>query len=82
MIKVVILGGGNVSYHLTTHFLENTQIELVQIYNRTIENIEKFKAQTSITNNLKDLKEADIYIITVSDDAISKLSSELKLKIS
>jgi len=80
MIKVVILGGGNVSYHLTTHFLESTQIEVVQIYNRTIENIAQFKSKTSLTNNLKELKEADIYIITVSDDAISKLSSELNLK--
>jgi len=80
MIKVVILGGGNVSYHLTTHFLENSQVELVQIFNRTIDKILKFKDKTSITTNLNELKEADIYIITVSDDAIATLSSELNLK--
>ena len=80
MIKVVILGGGNVSYHLTTHLLENKKIELVQIYNRSIEKIVQFKSKTIVTDNLKELKEADIYIITISDDAISNLSSKLNLK--
>jgi len=80
MIKVVILGGGNVAFHLATHLLKNSQIELVQIFNRTIEKISNFKSQTSITNNLNELKEADIYIIAVSDDAISKLSTDLNLK--
>ena len=78
MIKVIILGGGNVAYHLTNKLLNNTSVELVQVYNRTIETIEYLKTKTSITTNISELKGADIYIIAVSDNAIPNLSSKLK----
>ena len=80
MIKVVILGGGNVAFHLTSHLLKNTAIEVVQVYNKSIEKIQYLKDHTSITSKLSDLKDAEIYIICISDDAISKLSSKLNLK--
>ena len=80
MIKVVILGGGNVAYHLTNNLLKNTAIDLVQVYNKSIEKIQYLDKKTSITNNLKELKEADIYIISISDSAISTFSKKLNLK--
>jgi len=80
MIKIVILGGGNVAYHLTENLLKNKAVTVVQVYNRSLEKIIYLKAKTSITNNLKELKDADIYIIAVSDNAISDLSSSLNLK--
>ncbi|MBT8316020.1 MAG: DUF2520 domain-containing protein [Lutibacter sp.] len=79
MIKVVILGGGNVAYHLTNEFLKNTSVKLVQVYNRNLINIEYLKNKTSITNRITELKDADIYIIAVSDNAITQLSSKLSL---
>jgi len=80
MIKVVILGGGNVAFHLTAHFLKNKDIQIVQVYNRSIAKIEYLKKQTSITNKLNELKEADIYIISVADNAIAAISSQLNFK--
>ncbi|MDO9136954.1 MAG: NAD(P)-binding domain-containing protein, partial [Lutibacter sp.] len=80
MINIVILGGGNVAYHLTNALLQNSAVNVVQVYNRSLEKINCFKNNTSITNNLSDLKEADIYILAVSDNAISELSSALNLK--
>jgi len=80
MIKVVILGGGNVAHHLTKYLLKNITVKLIQVYNRSIEKIQHLKSVTSITDNLADLKNADIYIIAVSDNAISSLSSKLNLK--
>lgn len=80
MIKVVIIGGGNVAYHLTSCLLKNKHIELIQVFNRSLDKIQYLKNKTLITNNLSELKEADIYIISVSDDAISKLSSSLNLQ--
>ncbi len=80
MIDIVILGGGNVAYHLTSVLLQNNAVNLVQVYNRSLEKINCFKNSTSITNNLSELKDADIYIIAVSDNAISELSSTLNLK--
>ncbi|SDW74885.1 NADP oxidoreductase coenzyme F420-dependent [Lutibacter oricola] len=77
MIKVTLLGGGNLASHLAKTFLASNQIELVQIYNRTIKNIEQFKNKTLLTNNLKELKTADIYIISISDNEIANLSAKL-----
>lgn len=77
MIKVVILGGGNVAYHLTSNLLENNTVEVVQVYNRNLEHIKHLANKISITNDIKQLKTADIYIISVSDNAISELSSQL-----
>jgi predicted short-subunit dehydrogenase-like oxidoreductase (DUF2520 family) len=80
MINLVILGGGNVAFHLTKALLQNSAINVVQVYNRSIENINCFKNSTSVTNNLSELKAADIYILAVSDNVISELSSALNLK--
>lgn len=80
MINIVILGGGNVAYHLTKALLKNDVVNVVQVYNRSIEKINCFKNSTSITNNLSELKDADIYILAVSDNVISELSSTLNFK--
>ena len=80
MINIVILGGGNVAYHLTNALLQNSAVNVVQVYNRSLEKISCFKNNTKITNNLSELKDADIYIIAVSDNAIAQLSSNLNLK--
>jgi predicted short-subunit dehydrogenase-like oxidoreductase (DUF2520 family) len=80
MIDIVILGGGNVAYHLTEAFLQNNAVNVVQVYNRSLEKINSFKNRTLITNNLSELKDADIYILAVSDNVISELSSALNLK--
>ena len=80
MLKVVLLGGGNVAYHLTKQLLKSDIVKLVQVYNRSIEKISYLQSKTQITNNLKALIAADIYIISVSDDAIPTLSSQLKFK--
>lgn len=80
MINIVILGGGNVAFHLTNALLKNDAVNVVQVYNRSLEKINIFKNGTSITNNLSELKDADIYILAVSDNAISEISSALNLK--
>tara|TARA_R110001583_G_scaffold77623_4_gene211222 strand:- start:4545 stop:5306 length:762 start_codon:yes stop_codon:yes gene_type:complete len=80
MIKIVLLGAGNLAYHLTNYLLNNKAIQVVQVYNRSLEKIKYLKSKTSITNNLLELKEADIYIISVPDTAIPNLSSQLNFE--
>ena len=80
MVKVIIIGGGNVAFHLTQHLLKSKSVQVVQVYNRSIEKIQYLKNSTSITNQLNQLKEADVYIISVSDNAIATLSKQLQLK--
>ena len=77
MIKIVILGGGNLAFHLTKCLLNNMEFKLIQVYNRNLKNIDYLKNEVAITNKISELKDADIYIISVSDTAISELSKKL-----
>lgn len=79
MIKVVILGGGNIATHLAHVFIKHSSISLVQVYNRTIGALKPLKKFVPITDNLNKLKKADIYIIAVSDNAIELVSSNIKI---
>ena len=77
MIRIVLLGGGNIAYHLADHFQKSDVIDLVQVYNRTIEHIEFLDQTVLKTNSLNSLVDADIYVLAVSDDAISEISIKM-----
>tara|TARA_B110000046_G_C13022721_1_gene412096 strand:+ start:2062 stop:2763 length:702 start_codon:yes stop_codon:yes gene_type:complete len=62
MISVLLVGKGNVGSHLYKVFLNADEIIVTQISSRTLENI----------------PQADVTIITVSDDAIAEVSSKIK----
>ena len=84
MVKVVIIGSGNVAQHLIAAF-QNTQIlgsevELIQVYSRQKASVSHLVDLEQITNDLDTLAEADLYIIAVSDDAIGAISSQLPFK--
>ncbi len=77
MIKIVVIGGGNVANHLAKAFYETKEVSLIQVYARNITQIEHLKHLTSITNSLELLVDADVYILAVSDDAIPEISSKI-----
>ena len=77
MISVVLIGGGNVATHLYKAFSEAETISVAQWYNRTLSSISSYANEVDMTDNLNELKEADIYIMAVSDDSIAKLSQDL-----
>jgi len=77
MIKVVIIGGGNVATHLADVFINTAGISLVQMYNRSLSAIEPLQKDTAITDDIDYLKKADVYIIAISDNAIEQLSSKI-----
>jgi len=77
MISVVILGAGNVGTHFFKGFYEAEGVSVVQWYNRNLATLQAYKNQVEITDNLNALKDADVYVIAVSDDVISELSSRL-----
>ena len=78
MIKVVILGAGNVAAHLYENLAKSKEIDAIQLYNRNLKSLDNFIGNK--TSNLSKLIEADIYIIAVADDAISTLSNKLPFK--
>jgi len=77
MISVVLLGAGNVAHHLYKAFASSENINVKQWYNRSISAMAPFKNEVNLTDDLSQLVNADIYVIAVSDDAISELSKQL-----
>lgn len=77
MISIVILGAGNVATHLFKAFQTTKEVSVIQWYNRSLDTISSYKNTVDITDDLKALKDADVYILAVSDDVIAELSSKL-----
>ncbi|AMA48446.1 MULTISPECIES: Rossmann-like and DUF2520 domain-containing protein [Flavobacterium] len=77
MTTVVILGSGNVASHLINAFLLTEEIKITQVYTRnTTTEIPNFKKE-NIVHTLEELKEADIYILSVSDTAVHSLAEKI-----
>ena len=84
MIKVSIIGSGNVAQHLIMAILcaekSEGKIELVQAYARNTSALADLLEFEKITSELNQLKPADLYIIAVTDNAIQLISDELPFK--
>lgn len=84
MIKVSIIGSGNVAQHLIValqnSIINGAEIELVQVFARQKTTLSHLLDFNKITDNWSALAEADLYIIAVSDDAISTVSEQIPYK--
>lgn len=79
MISIVIIGAGNVATHLFKTFQKAENVTVLQWFNRNLKPIEGYKKSVKITNILSELVDADIYILAISDDAISEFSKTLPI---
>jgi predicted short-subunit dehydrogenase-like oxidoreductase (DUF2520 family) len=77
MIKVVLLGSGNLASHLIKAMEANDAIDLVQVYARSKKSLENLIDSSKITTSFAALKEADVYVISVSDKAIEEVSNQI-----
>ena len=79
MKNIIFLGSGNVATHLGIS-LQKENYKVLQVYSRSVENAKKLaeKLSTDFTNDLTQLKTADLIIVSVKDDAISEVLSQLK----
>ena len=77
MKKVVLLGGGNVAYHLAKQLMNSRKYQLIQLYNRSPLSAHFQEIITEKTTHLEALFPADIYILSVKDDAIAALCEQL-----
>lgn len=84
MIKVSIIGSGNVAQHLIVAFekskKEGSDVEVIQVFSRKKETLVHLLDKNRIVTNYNHLLEADLYIIAVSDDSISDVVSQLPFK--
>jgi predicted short-subunit dehydrogenase-like oxidoreductase (DUF2520 family) len=77
MISVVILGAGNVGTHLVKAVQTAENLNLIQWYFRDSKAIQFPIKDVELCHDLNRLKLADVYIIAVSDKAVSELSKQL-----
>ncbi|WP_166924093.1 Rossmann-like and DUF2520 domain-containing protein [Flavobacterium poyangense] len=77
MIRITIIGSGNVAQHLIKAFTKSDLVEIVQVFSRKKEVLSSLIDFDKIVNDFESLKEADLYIIAVSDKAIADVSKQL-----
>lgn len=80
MIKVVLIGAGNVAVHMAKAMLRSEHIELIQRFSRNDHNNEFFDSKIPKTNSIEELKQADLYLIAINDDSIEPFSEQLEFK--
>jgi predicted short-subunit dehydrogenase-like oxidoreductase (DUF2520 family) len=79
MKNIILIGSGNVATHLGTS-LKKRGFNIVQVWSKHIKNAEILanKLNCDCTSSLNQLKKADLYILAVKDDVISKILSNLQ----
>ena len=82
-INIVIIGTGNVAYHIADSFKVNHDIKLLQVFNHRNTKEAKRYAQhfncNLVTSYSAINTKADLYIIAVKDDAIVEVLKNLTL---
>ena len=76
-MKIVIIGSGNVAYHLAKAFTQNN-IEVSQIFGRNEVELSKISSEFNIPFSTDQLEDAEFYIIAVSDSAVENVSELIK----
>ena len=76
-MQIVLIGSGNVAFHLAKAFSE-AQIPISQIFGRNTTELQKISEQFSIPFSTETLADADLYIISVSDSSIAEVSALIK----
>ncbi|WP_143883047.1 Rossmann-like and DUF2520 domain-containing protein [Chryseobacterium binzhouense] len=78
-MQTVIIGSGNVAYHLAKAFTQNN-IPLSQIFGRNENELQKISDELDIPYSTQKLEDADLYIISVSDQSIEEVSRIISKK--
>lgn len=72
-MKIVIIGSGNVAYHLAKAFVEN-KIQVTQVFGRNEAALKEISDELGIPYSVNQLENADLYLIAVSDSSITEVS--------
>ncbi len=76
MIKIVVLGTGNVAYHFIKAFAQTENAEVVQVYNHDIESL-KYYTEYATTTSISDILKADLYLICIKDDKVLNVANSI-----
>ncbi|MFM1878950.1 MAG: hypothetical protein RLZZ241_1816 [Bacteroidota bacterium] len=80
VIQVVIIGSGNVAYHLHRALLDAKGIALLQLVGRNNRSFTGFDSGVPTVCSMAEIVDADLYLVAVSDDAIGVVFEQLQDK--
>ncbi len=78
--KVAIVGAGSLAHHLSYYLAEEEEVQIRQIYSRTLEDASELASDIGATtiNDLNQLeRDTDVIFLWVNDDNITKVSELL-----
>lgn len=78
-MQTVIIGSGNVAYHLAKASIQNG-ISIDQIFGRNEKELQKISSELNISYSTENLQDADLYIICVSDNSVEDVSKIIAKK--
>ena len=80
MKNIVLIGSGNVATHLGLS-LVNKGYTIKQVWSKQLKNADILakKLNSTSTDELKNLKNADLYIVAVKDDALEAVIHQIKV---
>ncbi|ALR32132.1 NADP oxidoreductase [Chryseobacterium sp. IHB B 17019] len=78
-MQIVIIGSGNVAFHLAKAFVLN-DIPLAQIFGRNEKELNQISSALKIPYSTEKLKDADLYIVCVSDNSVENVSQLITKK--
>jgi predicted short-subunit dehydrogenase-like oxidoreductase (DUF2520 family) len=77
MLKITIIGSGNVAQHLISAFQKSNEIEILQVFARNLNTLSDLIDSKKIVSDFMELLPSDLFIIAVSDNAIANVSSKI-----
>ncbi|WP_333600130.1 Rossmann-like and DUF2520 domain-containing protein [Flavobacterium sp.] len=80
MIRVTIIGSGNVAQHLIQAFSKTAAVELVQVFSRQPKAVSDLVPAAKIISDFSKLQTVDAIIIAVTDNAIAEVSNQIPLE--
>tara|TARA_Y100000385_G_scaffold193209_1_gene199816 strand:- start:1597 stop:2376 length:780 start_codon:yes stop_codon:yes gene_type:complete len=81
-LNIVIVGAGNVAWHLAKE-LQKKEQKIIQVYNRSVEPAISLshRLKCDFTTRIEDINQkADLYILTVKDSIIEEVSELINIK--
>ncbi|NER11468.1 Predicted oxidoreductase, contains short-chain dehydrogenase (SDR) and DUF2520 domains [Muriicola jejuensis] len=79
MLKVTLIGTGNISKFLFKVLSDHPEVAIVQVLGRSDKALEHFRDRTAVSIDLREIKKADVYILAISDEAIGEVAHSLEI---
>lgn len=77
-MKIALFGAGNVASHLYRAFSEGNYATVSQLFSRDPAKADFVSSETEVIADYAQLKDADLYLLAVSDDGIAEIAEKLE----